>query len=276
MQKRTEIFPPRLSHESHESIYLPLPHHLRQISDNMGLRDFLGIPKRHRRKHSKARSEIGPTEGTDEVDPAPLARLTLGSTPDLQLGVAIPTSPGPSTVRGQRSNGMHSAILLDHLSDHSFLHNAEPTSISDRFRSILSKRQSKPTGPSNPTVETSAGSESKLDWKTTTSSAAKLLLLGVRESADAFGPLKSVAGGLCFILENCDVRTFFYTHCSQRSRVNQRTKANKQLIESLAPRIRLLAQSLCAPVHQDDIKEQSRRDDLEQLDNLPSNIRSPL
>ena len=174
----------------------------------MGLRDFLGLPKSHPRKHSKARSEIGPTEGTDEVDLAP-PRLTSGSTPDLQLGVAIPTSPGPSTAGGQRSNGMQSVIFLDHLSEHPFLHNAEPTSISDRFRSILSKRQSKPTGPSNPTVGTSAGSESKSDWKTTTSSAAKLLLLGVRESADAFGPLKSVAGGLCFILDNCEVQTSF-------------------------------------------------------------------
>ena len=174
----------------------------------MGIQDFLGLPKSRRRKHSKARSEIDPTEGTDEVDLAP-PRLTSGSTPDLQLGVAIPTSPGPSTAHGQRSNGMQSFIFLDHLSEHSFLHNAEPTSISDRFRSILSKRQSKPTGPSNPTVKTSAGagSESKLDWKTTTSSVAKLLLLGVRESADTFGPLKSVVGGLCFILENCEVRT---------------------------------------------------------------------
>ena len=45
----------------------------------MGLRDFLGLLKSHRRKHSKARSEIGPTEGTDEVDLAP-PRLTSGST----------------------------------------------------------------------------------------------------------------------------------------------------------------------------------------------------
>ena len=46
----------------------------------------------------------------------------------------------------------------------------------------------------------------KSGWKSTASSSAKLLLCGVRDSADAFGPLKSVAGGLCFILENCEVR----------------------------------------------------------------------
>ena len=44
------------------------------------------------------------------------------------------------------------------------------------------------------------------DWTTTASASAKLLLRGVSSSSDAFGPLKSVAGGLCFILENCEVR----------------------------------------------------------------------
>ena len=47
--------------------------------------------------------------------------------------------------------------------------------------------------------------EKKSSWKTTASATAKLLLRGVRDSADAFGPLKSVAGGLCFILENFEV-----------------------------------------------------------------------
>ena len=46
----------------------------------------------------------------------------------------------------------------------------------------------------------------KSSWGSTASSSAKMLLRGVRDSADAFGPLKSVAGGLCFILENCEVR----------------------------------------------------------------------
>ena len=51
-----------------------------------------------------------------------------------------------------------------------------------------------------------AADENKSGWGSTASSSAKLLLRGVRDSADAFGPLKSVAGGLCFILENCEVR----------------------------------------------------------------------
>jgi len=47
--------------------------------------------------------------------------------------------------------------------------------------------------------------ENKTDWRSTVPASATLLLRGVRDSADAFGPLKSVAGGLCFILENYEV-----------------------------------------------------------------------
>ena len=47
-----------------------------------------------------------------------------------------------------------------------------------------------------------------LDWKTTTWNAAKLTLRLVKESADAFPPLKAVAGGLCEIISNFEVRPF--------------------------------------------------------------------
>ena len=60
----------------------------------------------------------------------------------------------------------------------------------------------------NENVEPNAAEdENRSDWKSTASASAKLLLRGVRDSADAFGPLKAVAGGLCFILENCEVRS---------------------------------------------------------------------
>jgi len=55
-------------------------------------------------------------------------------------------------------------------------------------------------------VELSAApDENRPDLRSTAAASAKLLLRGVRDSADAFGPLKAVAGGLCFILENCEV-----------------------------------------------------------------------
>ena len=43
-------------------------------------------------------------------------------------------------------------------------------------------------------------------WKSVASATAKLFLRGAKESADAFPPLKSVVGGLCFILDNCEVQ----------------------------------------------------------------------
>jgi len=50
-----------------------------------------------------------------------------------------------------------------------------------------------------------AAGETKSNWKSIVFATAKLLFLGVRNPADAFGPLKSLAGGLWFILENCEV-----------------------------------------------------------------------
>ena len=44
----------------------------------------------------------------------------------------------------------------------------------------------------------------------------------------------------------------------------QRTKANKQAIESLAPRVKTLDELLCAPVPKGDTKEQESRKRLEQ------------
>ena len=105
--------------------------------------------------------------------------------------------------------------------------------------------------------------ENKPDWKSTASATAKLLLRGVRDAADAFGPLKSVAGGLCFILDNCEVCSSAHMCYSQRLREFQRTKANEQAIESLAPRIKALSASLCASVSEDDLKEGERRKKLE-------------
>ena len=66
-----------------------------------------------------------------------------------------------------------------------------------------------PDGNTEPSAVTN---EKKPSWKSTALATAKLLLRGVRDSADAFGPLKSVAGGLCFILENCEVWGYPFLH----------------------------------------------------------------
>ena len=62
-----------------------------------------------------------------------------------------------------------------------------------------------PDADDNSVGPSAATDKNKPDWKSAASASTKLLLRGVRDSADAFPPLKSVAGGLCFILENCEV-----------------------------------------------------------------------
>ena len=59
--------------------------------------------------------------------------------------------------------------------------------------------------PNESTEPNAVADEPKSNWKSTVSASAKLLLRAVSDSADAFGPLKSVAGGLCFVLENYEV-----------------------------------------------------------------------
>ena len=105
--------------------------------------------------------------------------------------------------------------------------------------------------------------EDKSNWRATTSAAAKLFLRGVRDSADAFGPLKSVAGGLYFILENCEVWIPSDVYHPRCLRVFQQTKVNKQAIESLVPRVKALSASLCTSVSEGDFKEGERRKRLE-------------
>ena len=79
---------------------------------------------------------------------------------------------------------------------------------------------------------TAAGDEKESDWKSTASASAKLLLRGVRDSADAFGPLKSVAGGLCFVLENCEVRSpaLSAVHKAHRCSANEGKQTSARIV----------------------------------------------
>ena len=58
--------------------------------------------------------------------------------------------------------------------------------------------------------------------------------------------------------------TIFRVLCPERLQMFQRMEANKQAIDSLAPRVKALSASLCTPVSEDDFKEQERRKQLEQ------------
>ena len=75
--------------------------------------------------------------------------------------------------------------------------------VPDQVQDTLSSGQGKPN----------AADENKLvPWKSTASASAKLLLRGAKESADAFPPLKSVVGGLLFVLDNFEVQYSFSIH----------------------------------------------------------------
>ena len=116
-------------------------------------------------------------------------------------------------------------------------------------------------GPDTDNENAGASAVNGPGWGSTASSSAKLVLRGVKDSVDAFPPLKSVAGGLCFILDNYEV--WYPSWLSVRLTCPQRTTANKQMIESLAPRVKELAERLCKPVRKGDVEEQERRTRLE-------------
>ena len=78
------------------------------------------------------------------------------------------------------------------------------STVSDRVPTPLHRDKSGEPG--------AAADEIGSNWKSTASATAKLFLRGVRDSSDAFSPLKSVAGGLCFILENCEVQSLSCMH----------------------------------------------------------------
>lgn len=110
--------------------------------------------------------------------------------------------------------------------------------------------------------ETAAGRSKPDEWKSTAYPTAKLFLCTAKEPMDSSDPLKDVVAGLCFILENCEVRRPSHTRYLQYSRASQQNKVDKQVVESLAPRVKALSTSLCTPVSEDDDKEETRRKEL--------------
>ena len=101
-------------------------------------------------------------------------------------------------------------------------------------------------------------------WTSVLSATAKLFLRGTKESADAFPPLKSVVGGLCFIVDSFEVCQLYSIHYPQSLLVPQQTNANKKAVKSLVPRVTALFASLCRPVPEGDMKEELRRKELQQ------------
>ena len=174
-----------------------------------GLRDFLSLPRKDRRARSEARSDVGPAAGSGEVDlvvPRPAE-----SSPDLRIGSSTSPSPSPLTSRsGQESNSTSTALFRVISLTPSLRKTGRPA-VLGQIRSVFKSGQSKNPKPSGPkTTDPSAAHEDESNWKSTAYSTTKLAINLVKESSDAFPPLKSVVGGLSAILQHCDVR-FIYS-----------------------------------------------------------------
>ena len=133
--------------------------------------------------------------------------------------------------------------------------------ISDRIRGVFRPGQTKHSKSSKHAIKSSASDENVSNWKSTAYSTTKLAVNLVKESADAFPPLKSVVGGLSAILDHCDV--WFISPAPPlppRLQPFQQTMACRQTIESLIPRVEGLAQSLGGPAPEGEVKEGERRE----------------
>lgn len=112
-------------------------------------------------------------------------------------------------------------------------------------------------------IELSAAADGATSNGESTPSTGVKLLCGVRDSQNGFGPLRSLAGGLCVILENCKVWSPSCIFNLQHLWPFQQAEVDEQAIESLAPRIKALSELLCAPIPLGDINEKEREKKLE-------------
>ena len=200
--------------DSSSSFLRPVPHIAASGHDGKGSRASTDT----RQDHSRGRSpqpEPVPTGGKDgngegkeadvgkkvaiqghsPLEPNVETMVVSGPSPT-EVGPLVP-SPSTPILHGGKSEStwarLFHLVYLIILSD-----DTEPSAAPDQVPEVVSPDESTEPGP--------AASEEKSNWRSTAVAAAKSLLRGVNESADAFGPLKSVTGGLCFILENYEVR----------------------------------------------------------------------
>jgi hypothetical protein len=171
----------------------------------MGLRDLLWIPKRFRRTRSEVRPQICVTDDSNNIQNPEAPRLTE-STPDLRIDASTLPKSDLLTSPEQEPKGIRTVLFIPgNLSNHLQRNAGRPES--DQRQSIPTKGENESLEASDSAVKSGAISGAISNLKPLATSATKLLLRGVKESADAFPPLKSALGALCFILDNCEART---------------------------------------------------------------------
>ena len=136
--------------------------------------------------------------GVDPVEPRPMA-----SNPELSS--SLPTS-GPSNPPRQEPNGMQMTWARIIPLTTVLPRKADNPSTFDPSPLLPSEGKNEQQGSTGDSTGPGAIDKNKSNLKSLVSSTAKLVLRGVKESADAFSPLKSVVGCLCFILDNYKVR----------------------------------------------------------------------
>ena len=200
-------------------------------------------------------ADVDESEVSEERSrPDPDANIVEASGPSLEAELVYPSLLGPSIPlpTGEPESALTLSFQTLHLT---ILSGDTGATTPDHVPEVIH--------PNESAEPSTVVDEKKSDWKSTASATAKLILRGVRDSADVFGPLKSVAGGLCFILENCEVGPPLYTP-QRRLHTFQRTKENEEMIVSLVPRVKTLSELLCGPVSVEDPKEGGRRKKLDQ------------
>ena len=90
-------------------------------------------------------------------------------------------------------------------------------------------------------------SEGKSSWGSTAYATTKSAINLVKESSDAFPPLKSVVGCLSAVLNHCDVRFILFMPPNICLQLSQQMIACRKTIELLIPRVEGLMESMSEP-----------------------------
>ena len=196
------------------SFLRPVPHIAAACHDGEGSRTSADTPHVHSRDRSPQPEAVvaGGRDNDGEGNQADVDEKLAGrghSCPEPNVETAVGGRPGPTEV-GPLDPSPSTPILHGAKPESTWTRlfrlpylivpsdDTEPSAVPDQVPGVVGADESVEPGP--------AASDEKSDWRSTAVAAAKLLLRGVRDSADAFGPLKSVAGGLCFVLDNYEVR----------------------------------------------------------------------
>ena len=171
----------------------------------MKRRKFIPLRKDYRAR-SKARSKASDIEDPMQVDPAVLRPTE--STPDLGISSSTLPTSGPLTPHGSEPDSTRTTLFrTTHLT--TLFCDTDRHATPDLFRSVFRIGKRNQTKSSDDTADSGPASKNKSSRKSTAYSTTKLAIHLVKESSDAFAPLKSVAGGLSAILKHCDVRSIY-------------------------------------------------------------------